>query len=337
MMKPDADTEHVDLLLALSLAFGAAEGADDAEAAASRRSLFAALEPSLRQAVERRAEWHARLPPPKQGDWLAFVLGRARADRRRARLDERIYPSHVAEALRAEPPRVRALVTRHLPFALAPAVAAELGVEEAGDDAAEAAGHAPAPEVVEVVRREFLSRFVSASDLPAQTPLELLTGAELARLVRLLGVRETAVACRGIEAVEAVASFLRRFAPEDARAVAAHMRSLSEVDGRRVAFAEQVVREALLGEEDPRAMLDRTGLRLLAVALAGPDNGLRLRYTAQKLPVEAARWLEESARTVAAQADAQGPAARELLRSIARDTEALAAGLQRGKGKNREA
>jgi hypothetical protein len=330
-MKPDADSEHVDLLLALSLAFGAGEGAEDADVAASRRSLFAALEPSARQAVERRAEWHARLPPPKQGDWLAFVLGRARADGRLARLDEHIHPSHVAAALRAEPPRVRALVASHLPFALAPAVAAESGVGGAG-----AGGDEPAPEVVEVVRREFLSRFVSAAELPAQTPLELLSGAELARLVRMLGVRETAVACRGIEAVEAVASFLRRFAPEDARAVAAHMRSLSEVDARRVAFAEQVVREALLGEDDPRAMLDRTGLRLLAVALAGPDDRLRLRYTAQKLPVEAARWLEESARAVAAQADAQGPPARELLRSIARDTEALAAGLQRGRRKSRE-
>jgi hypothetical protein len=186
------------------------------------------------------------------------------------------------------------------------------------------------------VRCEFLSRFVSADELLARTPLELLSGAELARLVRLLGVRETAVACRGIEAVEAVASFLRRFAHEDARAVAAHMRSLAEVDARRVAFAEQVVREALLGEDDPRAMLDRAGLRLLAVALAGAENRLRLRYTAQKLPVEAARWLEESARAVAAQAEAQGPNGRALLRSIARDTEAFAAGLQRGRRKSRE-
>jgi hypothetical protein len=333
-MKRDADTGHVDLLLALSLVFGEAEAEDgpDGRGAVPRQSLFSSLDAPRRQAVARRAEWQSRLPPPKQGEWLAFVLSRARAEDRSARFDEHIHPSHVVEALRAEPPRVRALVTHHLPPTLASAVTAELGGDASDTPGGEL--HEPAPEVVDIVRREFLSRFVSPADL-TPTPLELLTGAELARLVRLLGVRETAVACRGIEEVEAVASFLRRFAPEDARAIATHLRTLSEVDARRVAFAEQVVREALLGEPEPGAMLDRAGLRLLAITLAGDANRLRLRYTAQKLPFEAARWLEEAAAAVAADADSRNSPTRELLRAVARDTELVAAGLHRGRRKQK--
>ncbi|HEX5706219.1 MAG TPA: hypothetical protein VFX96_02915 [Pyrinomonadaceae bacterium] len=334
-MNANTESEHVDMLLALALAFGDGEGERAREG--GEAGVLSALAPPVRQAVERRAEWYARLTRQKQLDWLGHMLGRARSAARLPRLDEHVHPSHVVEALDDEPPRVRELVVRHLPPALASSVAAELGIAHTPSDESSArssltdASAGPSPEIVAVVGREFLSRFVTLAELERVTPVEVLTGAELARLVRLLGVRETARACRGIERVEAVASFLRGFAPEDARAVAAHIASLTEVEPTRVRFAEQVVREALLAEPEPAACLDRVGLRLLALALSGDETGARLRYTAQKLPVEAARWLEESTRAESPAAATTGVDESEVASAVAREAEVVAGGLHRGR------
>ncbi|HVF56614.1 MAG TPA: hypothetical protein VM934_10715 [Pyrinomonadaceae bacterium] len=387
-MSSTRDSQRIDLLLALALVFdegerragdeGLAEtpaGAErDMTSRAARASeSLASLGAAERLAVERRAQWFVRLTPGKQREWLAHVLGLARAREAPAQLDEHVHPSHVVRALRQEPPHIQNLIIGHLPPALASEASEALGAplaarengangnndardngsvlrrrasdrasraaqESRGADAGDAAGVAasqklrPSPEVVSVVRRSFLSNFTSAREINRPGPLDLLSGAELARLVRLLGVRETALACRGIAAVEAVASFLRRFAAEDARAIAAHIATLTDVDSSRIAFAEEVVREAMNAEPEPGAMLDRTGLRLLAITLAGRDEA-RLRYTAQKLPLEAARWLQllasEAARILSNEARGDDAHTREMMRLAARDTEALAAGVKR--------
>jgi hypothetical protein len=331
-MSSNPETERVDMLLALALTFGEAGAADATEESASASvseesggadalASLSALAPGERHAVARRAEWFAKLPPQKQRAWVAHMLGRARG--RLPRFDERLHPSHVAEQLREEPPRVRELVLSYLPGRVAEDVAARLGVARR----AQGSSSPVAPEVVAVVRREFLSRFEPPPDPSGARPLDMFSGAVLARLVRLLGVRETAVACRGIEAVEAVASFLRRFEPEDARAIAAHIASLSEVSPARVRFAEQVTRDALLSESESGSMLDLVGLRLLANSFGAGADSSRLRYAAQKLPVEAARLLSEMAREGLARFVDGEDGSGETRRAIARETAAVAAGL----------
>ncbi|MET0622011.1 MAG: hypothetical protein ABW250_03425 [Pyrinomonadaceae bacterium] len=329
------ETERVEVLLALADVFARGEGdGDAARPAEAREELLSTLNEETRHAVRRRGEWLDRLAPEKRRDWLRHTLSRARPLTRAAPpLDEHLHHSHVTEALRGEPERVRRLVVSHLPPALAAACAAELGLAEQDAPAAEREA-GPQPEVVAVVRRVFLSHFITLSDVERPTALDSLSGAELARLVRLLGVRETALACRGIEAVEAVAAFLKRFAPEDARAVAAHIRTLTDVEPRRVARAGQRVQEALRAEPDPGAMLDRVGLRLLAAALSGRARRAGLRYAAQKLPVEAARWLRLMAATGAATETPPDGApgagdGTEARRLVAREVEEVAAGLRR--------
>lgn len=332
-MTPDADIERIDMLLALALAFGEAESSGDRDDEASDEDeaaepaaratvpfeLLDALNASEWQAVKRRAEWHARLTPVRQSEWVSHMLNRARG--RAAQLDEHVHPSHIVQALMDEPARVQELVVKNLAAPLAAAVAQELNFNLRATRQERTTP--PAPEIVSIIRRKFLSHFVIREDLREVTPLELLSGVELARLIRLLGVRETATACRGITAVEAVASFLRRFAPEDARAIATHVAALTEVAPRRVAFAEWLIQEALSVEPEPSAMLDRVGLRLLAITLAAGDDA-RLRYLAQKLPLEAARWLAEMAHAATANTEA-----REMMRTVARETEAVAAGVRR--------
>ena len=327
-MSSNPETERVDMLLALALAFGERGAEVSGETTMPEGSNvpdplapLSALPGATRQAVARRADWFAKLPPQNQHAWVAHMLGRARVPV--PRFDERVHPSHVAEELRAEPPRVRELVLSYLPERAAEEVASLLGSPRRAPSSEAAAS--VAPEIVAVVRREFLARFEPPPEAPR--PLDLLSGAGLARLVRVLGVRETAHACRGIEAVEAVASFLRRFEPEDFQAIRAHLYSPGEVAPPRVRFAEEVVRDALPARAEPAAMPDLVGLRMLANSFGRGDDSPRLRYAAQKLPVEAARLLSEMAREGLARFVAGEDEAAEMRRALARETEAVAAGL----------
>lgn len=327
------ETERIEVLLALADAFAGGAGQDGPRPPEGREELLSTLGEETRQAVRRRGQWLDRLTPEKRRDWLRHTLSRARPQTWAAPpLDEHLHHSHVTEALRGEPERVRRLVVAHLPPALAAACkrALRLAEESGGGDAGR--GGRPAPEVVGIVRRVFLSHFITLADVERPTPLDLFSGAELARLVRLLGVRETALACRGIAAVEAVAAFLKRFAPEDARALAAHIRTLTDVDPRRVALAAQHVHDALRAEPEPGAMLDRVGLRMLATALSGRSRRASLRYAAQKLPVEAARWLRLVAATGASDGASAVPSSDETAetrRLITREVEEAAADLRR--------
>lgn len=321
----------MDMLLALALAFGetsaggevSGETTPEGPNVSDPLAPLSALPGATRQAVARRADWFAKLPAQNQHAWVAHMLARARGTV--PRFDERVHPSHVTEELRGEPPRVRELVLSYLPGRVAEEVSAQLGASRRAGSAEAAA---VAPEVVAIVRREFLARFEPPPDAPR--PLDLLLGAGLARLVRVLGVRETAHACRGIEAVEAVASFLRRFEPEDFQAIRAHLSSPADVAHSRVRFAEEVVRDALPARAEPAAMLDLVGLRMLANSF-GADSS-RLRYAAQKLPVEAARLLSEMAREGLTRFVGGEDEAAEMRRALARETETVAVGLQGSRG-----
>lgn len=325
-----AEDRRIDTLLALALAFGRSDGealrgasalsvgveAGAAEQEESPLDVLGALDDAERQAVERRAKWHARLPRDKQSSWLVTTL--ARVKETVAPLDEHVHTSHIVEALREEPVHVQLLVINHLPRQLIMETMAALRLPSTMRI------QPLPPEIMRIVRRIFLSHFVSLDQLQTPAHTDLLSGAELARLVRLLGVRETAIACRGIAAVESVASFLRRFPAEDARAIATHLTTLTKIESHRVAFAGRQVEEALRVEPEPGAMLDRIGMRLLALCFV--DGGAeRLRYTAQKLPLEAARALEMMVQECCRQDE------REMMRHLADETEMLAASL-RSKG-----
>lgn len=322
-MAQPVEPERIDTLLALSIAFGQSVFADDERAgdenATSQTGLFDALNGDARKTLERRAHWYAKLAPDKQTHWLARTLARTRADS--TQLDEHVHPSHILEALRDEPPRVRALILRYLPPTLAAACAA--ATEETTSEADAWQGAEPPPEIVALVRKVFLSNFVAPGSLRNPSPLESLTGVELARLVRLLGLRETAVACRGIDRAEAVGSFLRRFSSENARAIAAHMATLVKLEPARVTLAEGLVHEALAREQEPEAMLDRLGMRVLAIALAARESpSERAACVAQKLPVEAASALRRMV------ADCCVSYKREVLRVIGREAESVALSLR---------
>lgn len=143
------------------------------------------------------------------------------------------------------------------------------------------------------VRKRFADQFVRRENLAAATAFDDLDGAGLARLIRLAGVREVALACVRIDAVESVASFLRRFSAEDARAIAAQLNGLPKTAAERLSFAENFVQTALESQLKPASMLDLLGFRLIAITLCGATPE-RVRYSEQKLPLEVVPKLSET-------------------------------------------
>lgn len=201
--------------------------------------------------------------------------------------DRNIHRSHIDAALLGEIARVREIISAGLPAEYRSRAAPKQ--ENAGGEEARRAGDS----LGKAVQRTFGAQFVSKRNLPAPTVFDDLSGAQTARLIRLAGVREVALACVRIDAVESVASFLRRFSAEDARAIAAQLSGLPQTSSERLLFAENLVQTALESGLKPAAMLDLLGFRLVGIALcaAAPE---RVRYAEQKLPLEVVPKLSET-------------------------------------------
>jgi hypothetical protein len=283
--------------------------------------MLSGLNPDDRRALEARGESLSTLPPAEQSRWLMWPTSRARdGSAEEATLDEHVHHSHVAEVLRAEMPGVQRRLLRLLPPPLAQKCAEAIRVNQSEAGAARRALNSATPEVLRVIRLKLMSHFASSGDLDVLTDVDRLSGAELRRLVRFMGAREIAHACRRISP-ENVALFLRRFPPEDARIIASFIAPHDHVEPRRAAVAERLVDSTVSSQTQSESMLSHIGIRLLAVALAG-SSAARVRYTAQKIPYEAAGGFNEMV-----EASREG-VAREIIRAVAAEAEQLAAGLR---------
>lgn len=224
---------------------------------------------------ERRRNNYERLSDEEKERWQERV--EAPFDASEFLLDPRIHGSHVDRALERETAAVREIICAGLPT--------EYRADAERKQEKTVAKSRAGTSLERFVRETFAGQFVARRDLPAPTAFDDLDGAQTARLIRLAGVREVALACVRITAVESVASFLRRFSAEDARAIAAQLNGLPKTADARLSFAENLVQTALEGELKPAAMLDLLGFRLIAIALAGAPPE-RVRYSEQKLPLE---------------------------------------------------
>ena len=204
----------------------------------------------------------------ERADWSARL--KASIGRDEPFLDENIHHSHIENALLTETPAIRKIISDAVNDGAAKNVSPPNGKRFL---------------LEKQVRRVFASKFVSLNEIENATAFDRLSGSQLARLVRLAGVREVSTACLRIEAVEAVAAFIRNFPAEDARMIAAHLASVPEISEDRIAFAEKLVHAAFEIEPNPSAMLDWLGVRLTGILLCRNDDR-RVRYTQQKLPHE---------------------------------------------------
>lgn len=305
MIQDAPQSERLDVLLVLALAFNGQTG-KPAEPTSLKlvNESFAALSREDFEILQARARLFDDSSIEEQKIWQAVRLDKIRRRGRPARLDEQINPAQITRILQRETKAAQELILRYLPFDVSRQVAAELGLKfelptSSLPGAASPIVQKPVDEkIVGIVRRKFLSHFVAFEDIREPNAADRLSISELARFVRQLGVRETAIACRGITSKEALAVFLGKFSERDAREIAEYITDLERIKPFWVAEADRSVRQTLASDFQMDDFLQNLGLQLLAAGFVKREPAAQ-KYAAQKMtPADAEKWfayLQESA------------------------------------------
>jgi len=289
-----SQSERLDVLLVLAMAFEQNLEKSSRQISAKVFSeSFAALNREDSEILQTRAELFDSLLVEEQKIWQAVWLDKIRRRGRAERLDEQINPAQITKVLRGETKTARELILRYLPLSLSSQVAAELGSKSGSfvSSAAPKSVQKPVSEkVVALVRQKFLSCFITFEDISEPNAADRLSIGELARFVRQLGVRETAIACRGISAKEALAVFLGKFNESDAREIVEYMTELEKIKPFWVTEADKLVRETLESDFQIDEFLQNLGLQLLAAGFARREQAAQ-KYAAQKMTLNGSeKW-----------------------------------------------
>lgn len=284
--------ERGDTLIALAIMFERRSNRETTQAISIwdmvRRSLDG-FDPNRVDALMERATELGRWPEARRNEWLAQRFDNIVRRGRSSKLDTNIHPEQIARVLRFEPPSIRRNILNYLPLEIAREVeflldAAEFALGEVGDRPD------PPVEIIELIKRQFLSNFVQVESVHDANAIDELGKAELLEFIHQLGVREIAVACRGIPSKETLAAFFCRFAEEDAKAIATHLSTLERIDARWVTSADDRVKRLWNRRLRTRQILHRIGLDILAIVFAQRTE-TAVRYTAQKLAYrDSVRW-----------------------------------------------
>ena len=300
MIQSISQSERLDILLLLALVFErqlkkpseifTGHGAEEIV-----EKSFAGLVSEDLEVLRSRAALFDRQPLENQELWQKLWLEKLRRRGHTLRLDEQVNPLQIAEVLRVEPKTVQVLILRNLPVEVSSPVASALGIDTSIvniHSSQSGAGININDEIMAIIRNKFLSYFVSLEDIYELTELDRFSFSELKDFIRLLGVRETAAACRGIKSKETLVAFLNRFEEENVKQIAGYMVDLEDINPFWVAQADILVQQTWNIESKPDALLTDLGLKILAFAYLNRDEAAR-RYTAQKLSVpESKRWIE---------------------------------------------
>ena len=136
---------------------------------------------------------------------------------------------------------------------------------------------------------QILSRFEDVFE-PSDT--DKIPAQNFDAFLRHLGIRETAIACRGINSKETLAAFLNRFDETSAKEIAENISELEKIKPFWVERADRLLRKTLENQFQPETLLRSLGFKILAIAFVKRDATAR-RFTAQKMmPFEAENWFE---------------------------------------------
>jgi hypothetical protein len=254
---------------------------------------FDALAEAESDALRSRAAYLDELPKESRAVWQEIQLNKLRRRGRAMRLDENINSAHIAENLSREPKTIQNLILRNLPADLSSRIIKYLELYFSIEDVpvpADGSEKIIDERIVALVKRKFLADFVALEDIYEPNTLDKFSIGELENFIHHLGLREMAIACRGINSKETLAAFLNRFNKEEASEIARYITELDKIKPFWVAQADELVRKSWRGDFPPEKVLRKIGLKLLAYAFAFRDETPR-RYAAQKLSAyDAENW-----------------------------------------------
>lgn len=300
MIETISKTEKSDVLLALALAFEKKLSETDSEKTAKTASqltekFFAAFGEEDAKRLKTRAENIDRLPPEKRKIWQKIRLDKIRRRGLTEGLDENIHPLQIAEILNLEPESIQLLVLKNLPVSLSRKIAGALKDKPAETEISAEQTKFNNPlndEIVALIRNKFVSNFVALEDVFESSDTDKIPIKKFDEFIRHLGIRETAIACRGINSKETLAAFLNRFDEGSAKEIAENITELADVKPFWVERADRHLRRTLENQFQPETLLRSLGYKILAIAFVRRDRTAR-KYTAQKMmPFEAKNWFE---------------------------------------------
>ena len=299
MLESISKTEKADILLTLALAFEKkfSENGDEnvvKNVSQLTEKFFAAFSGEDSKRLKARADFFDRLPPEKRKLWQRTRLDKIRRRGHIERLDANIHPAQIAEILNREPQMIQLLVLKNLPAVLGKKVAENLKTRPAEADFSVdlSVSNSISDEIVALVRREFVSNFVALEDVFELSDTDGIPIQKFEDFIRHLGIRETAIACRGINSKETLAAFLNRFDETSAKELAENIAHLENVKPFWVERADRLLRKTLENQFQPETLLRSLGHKILAIAFVRRDATAR-KYTAQKMmPFEAENWYE---------------------------------------------
>ncbi len=301
MIETISKTEKTDILLALALAFDKKLNNSESEKSANTsfqltERFFAALSSEDSKHLKARAEYFDRLSPEKQKSWQQIRLEKIRRRGIIERLDVNINPAQIAQILDLEPEKIRLLVLKNLPVLLGRKVAENLKSRPADADIfadrTDFNNFSVHDEINSVIRKKFVSHFVALEDVFEASDTDKIPIQNFGDFIRHLGIRETSIACRGINSKETLAAFLNRFDEESAKEIAENISGLENIKPFWVERADRLLRKTLENQFQPETLLRSLGYKILAIAFVKRDATAR-KYAAQKmLPFEAENWFE---------------------------------------------
>ena len=298
-MRSISQAEKIDLLLVLSLAFQRKLGEPVGNYPKVKLTdladvNFSALPETYFSEIKTRAAILDELSPENRSKWQENRFEKLQRRGRSRLLDENINASHFADLLSREPKTVQCLVLKNLPSDLSQRIAFYLDIDSAtlrsfSDLSAESNVN---EEIDSLIKRNFLANFVSFTDIFVPEVIDGFSVTHLEEFIYQIGLREVALACRGITTKEALAAFLNGFSEDDARRIAVFITELEDVKPFWVMQADEIVRKSWSKKFPPEKVIKIIGLKLLATGFAGREDAAQ-KYTAQKISVyDAGNWLK---------------------------------------------
>jgi len=288
-MKTISQAEKTDILLALALAFEKNFAkTENRENIATAREIaetsFGALNKEDLEILKSRAEIVDDLTEENREIWREIRLDKIRGRGRVRQLDENINPSQIVEILSREPRTIQLLILKNLPTDLSRRISLYLDLSFVPENKSAKNGVQISDEIIALVRQKFLANFITLKEIYEPDELDRFSVDELENFTRHLGLREIAIACRGINSKEALAAFLNRFDEEDVREIASYITELDKIRPFWVAQADALVRKSWSADLPPAKVIKKIGFKLLATAFVLRDE-TKCEYASQKLSI----------------------------------------------------
>lgn len=247
---------------------------------------FSALPAEKQNAIKKRAGFIDKLPAENRDIWREICLGKLLNRDRTIKLDQNINPVHIGVVLSRESFSIQKHILKNLPLDLSKRIAQYLGIEFENEPQEAIQIN---ESIDDLIKNEFMSHFVSLEDIYEPIDIDRISLHNIVKFINHLGLREIAIACRGINSKETLAAFLNSFNPDNTREIVEYLTELEKVKPIWVARADEMVRDNWDSQGNPEQVISKIGFKLLAISFIERD-AISRKYTYQKLTSKNAQY-----------------------------------------------